>query len=1491
MRRPVLVIVAMLNLLGAVALPALAASAKAPNLSVEVYQRSFASGKEVQLALSLYNLKQVQVTIYPVALESLAPNARAVSLDDPKVPGSLPYLLQRLDLKSVRPAAQWAPKLKDFYADSWNELPAKVPTALAPGVYVASVTGGGIEKRAWFAVSGRALLVKRSPDEILAWVVNAATGQPATGLPVAVYNEQGKQTVANTTGEGLVKLPAPPPGQAAWVATQKGDPAFALTSSPEVPDPYAAYLYTDRPIYRPGHLVRFRGTIRARQGRDYGLLPPGMETVKAEIRTRGGMAVYEQDLPLNEWGTFSGEFQLGPEPPLGDYEIVTTVGEGKDETRFYHSFEVEAYRKPEFTVDVSIPKAHYLGGAQSIPVTFAAKYFFGSPVSGGKLSYTISFSPQGGVPEPILRAAGRGDLAMGEIESEIKGQARLDKDGRFTLDVKTLRLPMDRMMYVQAAVSETALRPQTASSSVLITAASFRLNVSLDKYTYQAGEQAQVRVTAYDHDGQPVSTAVRLTFTENLVDREGRSYQETTKETLETASDGVVTTALDLKRLGHHEVEVWALDADGNAVYDSARLNVVKLIEKTWPSLALSADKSEYQPGDTAILTGVTDQAGAWLLVTVEGEKVHTSRVYRLQDHNFRIEVPVVAAYQPNVNVRAALVRKGELLGSNTTLRVPPKQRRLQVILAPDKDRYQPAETATYTITTRDAQGRGVPAEVGLGVVDASVYEIRADNIPDPFDAWWADRPIQVETDFSLANLYPGGAYQRLAARAAAPVPAMAMEAADRVEAKSEGEAPRIRKFFTDTAFWGPSLVTGADGSAQATVTIPDNLTTWRATGRGLTKATQAGETRNDIIVTLPLLVRLTLPRFYVQGDEATAAATVHNYTGEQRTVKVTLTAEGAEVLEAPEQTITLENDGIQRLTWRIKVTGPEQARFLVSADGGPGGKDAMETTLPVQADAMKEVTAVAGMTDQSDTATLNLPANAVPGSAMVEVTLSPSLAGPIFEALEYLTTYPYGCAEQTMDSFLPDVVVADTLKRLGAQRPRPQMLDRYVNFGLQKLMRYQHDDGGWHWWEFDESDPYISAYICTGLKIAEQAGYVTARGPLQRGVEYVKDALDQEEYRDARAYLLWAAAFCDLWADNDDLVPARVAARELYADRDKLNLYNRANLALALHYLSRARGMGAEEAQTLAANAAALAADLEAAAKPVGSGAFWGADGTYRYSWLDNNVEVTAQVFSALLALKPESPQVLPAVRWLMAQRQGKHWTSTKDTAAAVMVLTKYLEGANELKPDFTARVFSGDKLVQETTFTAGDVFKDAAKVPIPAMDLQTGDNAIRLEKTGTGNLYWTARLLYLTPSDQVKPSTGVMEMMRQYHLPAEDPTTAGTQQPGDVIQVEVTLRSHENLRYALLQEPIPAGCEVLDSGEDRIPYIGCDRREVWDNRLVLYFDYLPKGEVSFTYALRAEAPGAFRILPSQAELMYFPEVRGNAKPVRMQVADVTAE
>jgi len=93
------------------------------------------------------------------------------------------------------------------------------------------------------------------------------------------------------------------------------------------------------------------------------------------------------------------------------------------------------------------------------------------------------------------------------------------------------------------------------------------------------------------------------------------------------------------------------------------------------------------------------------------------------------------------------------------------------------------------------------------------------------------------------------------------------------------------------------------------------------------------------------------------------------------------------------------------------------------------------------------------------------------------------------------------------------------------------------------------------------------------------------------------------------------------------------------------------------------------------------------------------------------------------------------------------------------------------------------------------------------------------------------------------------------------------------------------------MLEEPIPAGCEVIAGDEDdpwNLPY---NRREVWDNRIVYFFDYLPKGERTLDYVLRTESPGDYHILPSSAMLMYFPEVGGHGRPVRMRVAEPGTE
>ncbi len=1461
---------------------------EAPNVEVEAFVRIWPTSQKMQLRAWLYNTKKAVLEAYRVDLHEIAPDASAIHERDEDDHDSVAWRVENLDL-SGRRVARWTVQVEKMYEDSWMDRDVEAPK-LGPGVYVIAIKGGGVEDRTWVAVSDRGLLSKRSPDVIFGWLVNTPNGKPVEGSWVHLYDEDGRVSAKKTERDGTVYFDVADVTGDYWLTATGGDPTFVTPSSPGTVPAYKAYVYTDRPIYRPGHLVQFRGTVRAAE-RGVWRMPEDVDSVTVEIRF-GSDPVYREELELNEWGSFADSFQLGPEPPLGEYDLVTTIGSGDRRTVTYKEFSVQAYRKPEFEPSVTIPKDYYLQG-ETIPVTISADYFFGSPVSGGKVEYNVSFNEYGSpVPQRIRDAAGLGAPGAMEIEDNFSGTAILDDEGKFVLEVPTTYATVDRRLTVNATVKELALRPREASASTLITAAQFRMRVRTTQYRYLLGEETPtINIRTEDYEGNPVSRRVEVAVIEPMKDREGRYYDKRTEYDVETDSDGRATVTFEPERPNRYQVEAWATDADNNPVYADDYFYVEEKEEKEreWPTLTMDADKDRYEPGDVAKIHTQTDQLGAWMLMTIEGERFFEHTVHRLLDNEFDLKVPIEEQYKPGVEVNGAVLREGEQTRDWVDLNVPHDDRKLEVIVSPDQEEYEPAQTARYAITTRDWRDRGVPAEVGLGVVDEALYEIMEDQTPSPFAVFWGSKRTRVTTDFSHAHMYPGGGAQMGGEAPAMAAPPVRDEAKRMMEAEAAAEETddgiRIRRRFEDTALWQPSVITGPDGRASVEFEMPDNLTTWRAIARASDRETRAGEGRETATVTMPLLVRLVLPRFYVEGDEGTAAAIVHNYTGEGKTVNVALSADGAQVHGEPRQQVSIPAEGITRLTWRITATDPGEARFVVSADGGEGAQDAMQTILPVVPSGVENVDAWAGSSNESVSQTVTLPRAALDGSGEMVVTLSPSLAGPIFEALDYLVRYPYGCAEQTMDSFLPSVIVARTLERLNADRPEPEMLDRYVNFGLQKLIRYQHDDGGWHWWEFDDSDPYISAYIVYGLKVAHEAGYVGAEAPMRRGVSYLVNQLGEERYARARAYLLWALAYADVW-NKSSWEKAAEAFEATIDEREKLDAFSLASLGLALHRVSRSAPAG-EARDGLAAGAMEIATQLEARAVREGIGVHWAPEGRAKYSWLNNDVEVTSQVMRLMLAVRPDSDTIDGAVRWLMAMREGKSWRSTKDTASAVIALTEYLEQSDELEPNYTANVSVGGERVGRVQFGADDIFADPHTVTVEADRLAAGDNALEIGKDGDGVIYWSARMHYLLPAEDAVPTTDDIEVKREYELPAENPVEADTQQPGDVVRVTLNLKVNEDLHYAMLEEPIPAGCEII-AGEERPWDNPWDRREVWDRRIIFFFDYLSEGVHEISYIMRAEAPGEYKILPSTASLMYFPEVRGYNNLVRMRVADV---
>ena len=303
---------------------------------------------------------------------------------------------------------------------------------------------------------------------------------------------------------------------------------------------------------------------------------------------------------------------------------------------------------------------------------------------------------------------------------------------------------------------------------------------------------------------------------------------------------------------------------------------------------------------------------------------------------------------------------------------------------------------------------------------------------------------------------------------------------------------PKIRKAFPDTAFWAADLVTDAAGHAQAKVDFPDSLTTWRATARGVTPDTKVGAATLKTIVRKNLILRLAVPRFFVQGDEVVISALVHNYLANAKTARVSLDVKGLDMLDGATKDVEVPSRGEAKVDWRVRAQQVRSATLTGKALTDEES-DALELDLPVNVPGVK--------LSRGARRTLSRPARRRPSTSPSRPRSRPARARSPSSCRRpsparcsarstYLTSFPYGCVEQTMSSFLPEYRGHAAVRDLGLKTNLDQAASQEkIHAGLDRLYNFQHEDGGWGWWETDESHPFMTAYVVAGLVQAQAAG------------------------------------------------------------------------------------------------------------------------------------------------------------------------------------------------------------------------------------------------------------------------------------------------------------------------------------------------------------------------------------------------------------------
>jgi uncharacterized protein YfaS (alpha-2-macroglobulin family) len=537
-----------------------------------------------------------------------------------------------------------------------------------------------------------------------------------------------------------------------------------------------------------------------------------------------------------------------------------------------------------------------------------------------------------------------------------------------------------------------------------------------------------------------------------------------------------------------------------------------------------------------------------------------------------------------------------------------------------------------------------------------------------------------------------------------------------------------------------------------------------------------------------------------------------------------------------------------------------------------------------------------AGELDEADrrVEAVLVPPNADTDRGSLDMQLSPSLAAALIDALDIVEKRGYdpACAHAITDRLLPNLATDQAISQLDLGNAElAGKLSESITSDIAQLESLQKRGGGWGWCYSEESDPWLSAYALLALARADANDYDVEALVINRGQNYVSDQL----YRMNEIDFAWEAnrqAFFLYVLAESGKNSGEEADALVESHRGLLDPYAKALLLLAYD----SAGVQSDSQQT-------LLADLNDEVVLSATGAHW-EDADQDFFNLNSDVRGTAMVIDALSRVQSDNALAPGAVRWLMAARTAQIWSTGHETAWSILALADWMKATGELLADYEYQVDLNGALLNDGQFSAANITEsESLSVPVHNL-LDEETNFIDFQRgAGDGRLYYTMHLNSFINADTVEATSRGVTVERSYYDAACDPQTETCEpidqiEAGQQVRVELTIVAPNDLLYAVIEDPIPAGAEGIDSGLDTsasgfeggvqrtdedflFGYWGWwyfNRIEYRDEKVVFLADFLPAGTYQYTYYLNTVIPGEYQVMPAVGYQEFFPELFGRS-------------
>ena len=985
---------------------------------------------------------------------------------------------------------------------------------LPPGLYTVQGIQGDNEAQALLQVSALSVQVKQSSKDLLIRIMNRE-GHPVSGVTARIRGRSGSwesiSGVSNQDGELTVTRSEPFDGRLV-VQVHSGLYGDALVttdflaSSHEVQD---AFIFTDRPIIKPGEEVFFGGIIRNfRDGRlEVGTTgSSGSMTLKNGDSTIGPLPI-----TVSPEGSFSGMVPLPSDAIPGLYRVTATL----DEKRYQGEVRIQEYVKPSFYLTF-VEKPATLMPGQNVRLVLSAQRYRGGPAHHVRYEVFV-YRKRFETPQFVADAGGGlvtgsdyyNDVRSGSaltqpqrvystvdkrIQDDSTGAVSLnpwassplmDDLGKATIEFVIPEVPQEQVNEQggQEWIYTIVVRAQddeggnaTASESIYVTKSLAYAAAGFAKTFYDEGDLAvPLSIQTSNASGDSVGLAkgeVRCTL-------EGIEGNENPLQTIPFVTDdkGSALVSIPLHRGERGVLRAYPkvtqvedrpnpspIEPDPSQTIIVGKKNE-KIVKE--PVLNLIQSRSVLSPGEHDTLVALLPESALLgerqrMWVSVAGRKIYDRMSIPLSGSTLSIPIKAKPEYGTAFYVSVALpVAEGRFEERTVSYRIVPKDQLLRVEVAPEIDVVAPLQDAAIVLKVTDSEGTPVPqVETFTSVVDEAVYAVQPEFRPTLLSFFLPIDRLNVSS-FLSDELQGYGYADRF------------FRANYRLHALKVQNQPKDR-LMRDTAGFFPHRITDANGEVRIVVPMPSNVTKWRVSSLAIDQSGRLGEGRGYFSTKSDISVEARVPSFLRQGDSVTGSVVVGSQVASQEVSgEINIAVErglgiGSPVVQRP-FSLTASESAVEPLNLvsssnvgmggvRVEIKGAAPSLKI-------GGGREFDVTLRSSAEPFSEAIPLT-----SGFWKLERPESV----SRLEIIGTPGLAAAVKEAQKFLLSYPYGCTEQLLASTVPNF-----LALAGENSP---VAKQNLATGLRKLLAHQGQSGGFGMYAGDNPSVDLTALVYSTL-------------------------------------------------------------------------------------------------------------------------------------------------------------------------------------------------------------------------------------------------------------------------------------------------------------------------------------------------------------------------------------------------------------------------